>query len=77
MVRILYFVNITRHNELSMPVPFFTAPLLGAAMGLLYVSMRHGVSLADIWRTSSVGYKVFTLGSVFLSAALLTLIQPT
>lgn len=56
-------------------LPF--APPMGAALGLLYVHLRHNTSPAEIWRTSSTAYKLVTFGSVFLSAAMLTLIQPT
>lgn len=52
------------------------APPTGAALGLLYVSIRHGISPADMWRTSSTAYKVVMCGSVLLSAAMLTLIKP-
>jgi len=55
-----------------MPLP--TAPLLGAAIGFLYVYLRQGTSPADVWRTSSTAYKLVMCGSVLLSAAMLTLI---
>ena len=59
----------------STMLPF--APPMGAALGLLYVHLRHNINPAELWRTSSTAYRVVTLGSVFLSAAMLTLIQPS
>ncbi len=53
-----------------------TAPLLGSTIGLFYVYLRHGISPLEIWRTSSSTYKVVMCGSVLLSAAMLTLINP-
>lgn len=52
------------------------APPTGAALALLYGAIRHGITPAEIWSTSSTAYKLVTCGCVLLSAAMLTLITP-
>lgn len=53
------------------------APPMGAAIGLLYLYLREGLTPAEIWRTSSAAYKIVSCGSVFLAALMLTTIGPT